>query len=200
MSWAAFWTLKPTWSCWTDEGRMLIRQAFEADAAGIAQVHVDSWRTTYAGLIPEQALARRSYANRQEYWEWALNSQRTPRAIFVAEGEAGKIAGFASGGPERAWELGFEAEVYAIYLLAAYQGRGLGSRLMGAVAGYLADYGLKSLMVWVLASNPAVQFYLRLGGVKVGEKRETFAGAALLEHAYGWERIESLIQAADSLT
>lgn len=175
---------------------MTIRQAFETDAAGIAQVHVDSWRTTYTGLIPEQALARRSYANRQEYWEWALTSQQPPRTIFVAESEAGEIAGFASGGPERAWELGFEAEVYAIYLLAAYQGRGTGSRLMGAVAGYLAEYGLKSLMVWVLASNPAVQFYLRLGGIKVGEKRETFAGAALIEHAYGWERIEDLIQAA----
>lgn len=175
---------------------MMIRKAVEADAAGIARVYVDSWRTTYTGLLPEQALARRSSADRQEYWAWALTSQEPPRAIFVAESEEREIVGFASGGPERAWDLDFEAEVYAIYLLEDYQGRGLGSRLMGALAGYLAEAGLSSLMVWVLASNPAVQFYLRLGGLKVGEREETIAGTVLHEHAYAWERIEELIQAA----
>ena len=175
---------------------MIVREASVADAAGIARVHVDSWRTTYTGLVPERVLARRSYADRQEYWEWALTSPEPPRAVFVAENEAGEIVGFASGGPERAENLDYEGELYALYLLDEYQGRGLGSRLIGEVARYLWDYGVASLLVWVLSSNPAAKFYERLGGIKVGEKEEILAGVALREYAYGWQEIETLIQAS----
>jgi len=33
-------------------GVVKIRKAVLADAKGIAKVHVDSWRTTYANLLP----------------------------------------------------------------------------------------------------------------------------------------------------
>jgi len=36
----------------------LIRAATPTDAAGIAAVHVQSWRDTYAGLLPDEFLAR----------------------------------------------------------------------------------------------------------------------------------------------
>ncbi|MBI1881100.1 MAG: hypothetical protein HYR94_23215 [Chloroflexi bacterium] len=36
---------------------MIMRLAQPADAGGIARVHVESWRTTYAGTIPADFLA-----------------------------------------------------------------------------------------------------------------------------------------------
>ena len=47
---------------------MLIREAFPSDTAAIAQVHVDSWRTTYAGIVPADYLANLSYAQREQFW------------------------------------------------------------------------------------------------------------------------------------
>jgi hypothetical protein len=41
--------------------RLFIRPATPADSSAIARVHIDCWRTTYAGLVPAEYLARLSY-------------------------------------------------------------------------------------------------------------------------------------------
>lgn len=41
---------------------MIIRKAKLDDATGIAKVHVDSWRTTYKGIIPEKGYSTTNVA------------------------------------------------------------------------------------------------------------------------------------------
>ena len=50
--------------------------------------------------------------------------------IYVAENEAGQIVGFADGGPERARDMTFKGELYAIYILNDYQRQGVGRHLI----------------------------------------------------------------------
>ncbi len=76
-----------------------IRTAQFEDAAGIARVHVDCWRTTYKGIFPDDLLARLSYEGREQSWQRALSDPA--QITFAAEDEAGKIVGFINGGPER---------------------------------------------------------------------------------------------------
>lgn len=40
---------------------MKIRKAVLTDAKGIAKVHVDSWRTTYKNIIPDEFLKKFTY-------------------------------------------------------------------------------------------------------------------------------------------
>jgi hypothetical protein len=47
---------------------MQIREATMADVAAIASVHVESWRTTYKGLLPDDYLANLTYAQREPRW------------------------------------------------------------------------------------------------------------------------------------
>ena len=47
---------------------MKIRPATAGDAAALARVHVDSWRTTYRGIVPDEALAHLSYERREQLW------------------------------------------------------------------------------------------------------------------------------------
>ena len=48
---------------------MNIREAKSEDAAAIAKVHVDSWQTTYQGLLPDNYIAQRSYQKRlKNHW------------------------------------------------------------------------------------------------------------------------------------
>jgi len=54
--------------------------------------------------------------------------------MYVAEAATGAIAGFAHSGPERSGHKLYAGELYAIYLLAAYQRQGLGRQLTRAVA------------------------------------------------------------------
>lgn len=46
---------------------MQIRKATINDAEGIAKVHVDSWRTTYKGIIPDEFLYNLSYKKELNY-------------------------------------------------------------------------------------------------------------------------------------
>lgn len=43
-----------------------IRKAVASDAKGIAKVHVYSWRTTYANIVPDEYLTNLSYENREQ--------------------------------------------------------------------------------------------------------------------------------------
>jgi GNAT superfamily N-acetyltransferase len=171
-----------------------IREAVVADAAGIARVHVDSWRSTYAGLLPAGFLAGLSYTGREEVWRRTLANPLAQTCVYVAESAGGQIAGFANGGAERTGQTGYDGELYAIYLLANFQRRGLGSRLVRAVAARLAAFGCASLLVWVLATNPARTFYERIGGRYVSEQEIEIGGERVREVAYGWPDLGGLLE------
>jgi len=172
----------------------MIREATAADASAIARVHVESWRTTYCGIVPGDVLANLSTEQRERSWAERLNQPDGLRFNYVAEDDAGAVVGFASGGPEREGDLVYTGELYAIYLLADQQGKGIGGRLARMVAERLAAMGHDTMLVWVLAKNPARHFYAALGGVPVREKPITIGGASLTEVAYGWTDIRSLRQ------
>jgi hypothetical protein len=42
---------------------VIIREARTEDIAGIAKVHVDTWQTTYAGIVPDEHLANMTYSS-----------------------------------------------------------------------------------------------------------------------------------------
>jgi GNAT superfamily N-acetyltransferase len=159
-----------------------IRLAEVRDAAAIAHVHVESWRTTYKGLVPEEYLASLNAAKRVPVWQDWLTRDIS---IFVAEVE-GKIVGFASGGPIREPLDAYDAELYTIYLLQEVQGRGIGKALLSAVAEALVGKDHTSMMVWVLEQNPAVRFYEKKGAEYLTSKQIEIGGISLTEVALGW--------------
>lgn len=152
---------------------MNIREAKLEDAGAIAFVHVDSWQTTYRDLLPNDYIEKRSYKKRKHNWENRLSHNtkaQTNYFIYVAENSVGEIVGFIDGGLVRG-DSTYQGEIYALYILEAYQRKGIGKSLIKAIAFRLSQSGLTSIMVWVLAGNPAVQFYQALDGQKVEQKQ-----------------------------
>ena len=172
---------------------MRIRAAMVEDAAGIARVHIDSWRTTYAGIVPDAYLAGLSYEAREARWEERLGDLPVDDCVYIAVDEAGQIAGFAGGGPQRTALPGYAGELYAIYLLRVAQGQGLGRQLTSRVAAHLLRQGMRSMAVWVLTANPSRGFYEALGGQLIGEQPIAIGGATLQEAAYGWSEVAPLL-------
>jgi L-amino acid N-acyltransferase YncA len=173
---------------------MPVRDATLDDAPAITRIHVDSWRTTYRGLMPDALLAGLSYEGRERQWRASITAAGEGRGCVVVadDGEAG-IVGFACGGPCQG-DCGYDGELYAIYLYEASQGRGLGKALFFAVAERLAAQGKRSLLLWVLENNALGRgFYEALGGVHAGEKSEEMAGATIHEVAYGWPDLAELL-------
>lgn len=172
---------------------MRIREADANDAAAIAKVHVDSWRTTYIGILPDGYLANMSYEGRERAWRNNFNKRGRREFVYVAEEEKGEIVGFASGGPERSGDSPYQGELYAVYFLKNFQRQGIGRQLSLAVARRLLQTGYDSMWVWVLAQNPSRGFYEALGGEVVSEKSIEVGGAKLAEVAYGWKDLRPLV-------
>ncbi len=175
---------------------MLIREAEIADAAAIAKVHVDSWRTTYTGIIPPDYLAALSYEQREQIWHGTLSAPLGLEFVYLAEDTARNVIGFASGGPERSGRKDYKGELFAVYLSDQYQRQGIGSHLVSCVARRLMQRGIQSMLVWVLADNPSRGFYEALGGNLSTQQAIIIGGATLTEVAYGWPDIARL---ADSM-
>jgi GNAT superfamily N-acetyltransferase len=170
-----------------------IRQAMPEDAEGIARVHVNSWRTTYPGIVSEAVLENLSVERNQEYWRKSISEPGDQCFVLVAVKEQVGVIGFASAGPERSGNYPYQGELYAIYMLKAYQGRGVGRRLVSAVAQGLLDLGLSSMLVWVLKDNLFRAFYETLGGEQIGEQDISIGNQTLREVAYGWPDIHPLV-------
>lgn len=172
-----------------------IRVATIEDAEGIAFVHVNAWKETYRGLMPDSILDGLSVQQRTLTWSNRLNDPHDPyHRILVAEAKD-KIVAFASYGKELASDPEHEGELFAIYVLKEFQGQGIGRSLVRRVAEGLQAMNITSMLVWVLADNPYQKFYERLGGVYLREKMFEIAGASLKEKAYGWKDISSLADA-----
>jgi L-amino acid N-acyltransferase YncA len=167
---------------------MKIRAATGQDVVAIAHVHVASWRTTYAGIVPASYLASLKEEEREASWrEWLTLDVD----VFVAELE-GEVVGFVSGGAIREPVEKFDAELFAIYLLREAQRHGIGTALLRRLAGALKARGFGSMVAWVLEDNASGGFYTRSGGRRVASKEMEVGGVMLPVVAYGWTDLEAI--------
>ena len=175
-----------------------IRPAEAADAHAIAQVRAQTWRTAYAGVIPDQTLADLTapeVVRREAQWraEHSMDGFLIAEAEPCAEAEAAaaeaaaaprapaaaEIIGFASFGPERGeddrpGEPGppdlERAELYALYVLPRHWSSGAGRALIDRALALAAQAGYADISLWVLEGNErGRQFYEQVGFAGTGE-------------------------------
>lgn len=170
---------------------MKIRKAMEQDVNGIANVHINSWKTTYKGILPDQYLSSMNLEAKKK--NWLRNLKMLHNATFVAENTNGEIIGFAAGGPEQTNDPLIQGEVYAIYFLQEYQRQGLGREMIKAVIHELMKMEHQNLIIWALKDNPSCGFYRALGGQVIAEKTVKMAGIELIEVGFGWEDIQDIL-------
>jgi ribosomal protein S18 acetylase RimI-like enzyme len=164
------------------------------DAAAIAHVQVESWKTTYPGIVPDSFLNSLDKEERARSWQEQMLVENN--FLFVAEDETG-IFGFAAGGEVRDRLDGYDAELYTLYLLEGRQKQGVGWALTLKLASVLRAGGFTSMLVWVLEENASVAFYRRLGAVSLARKIINIGGADLQDLALGWPSLDRLIAGGD---
>ena len=162
-----------------------IRAAVLEDAVAIAHVHVESWRTTYEGIVPDEYLAGLDETLRVKLWKEWLSSGAV---VLVAE-RKGEVVGFVHAGKIREAVETADAEIYSLYLLRDAQGRGIGRGLLEAVSALLLQQGFMSVALWVLERNRARGFYESCGGRLAASKVIEIGGSRLMEVAYWWPEL-----------
>lgn len=164
-----------------------VREAKLEDIKDIAKVHVDSWRTTYHGIVPAEYLNSLNYKEFEDKWK-----SRSLKGVFVAHDEKGSICGFASFGPIRSKQDGYDGELYAIYLLEERQRQGAGRALLVKGTEFLLQHGFSSMFVWVIEENPSITFYQAYSPERVAEDSIEIAGERLKEVGFGWPDLSAL--------
>jgi GNAT superfamily N-acetyltransferase len=170
-----------------------IRPATNADAAGIAQVRVDCWRTTYRGLIPDAYLDAMDVASSTQLWDRVLSAPPNTTSVYVAD-DGGETVGFAAGNELEEPRYALDAELSAAYVRRDRQRTGIGRRLVDAVARAQQANGAHGIIVWVVAGNKGARaFYERLGATLLVEQPFEWDGMPLVEAGYGFADIGALI-------
>lgn len=181
-----------------------VRRAQLKDAEEIIDVNLRTWRTTYAGIISDDYLSERE-AEKEERIARLRDTLRKAEEAgdkidrFVAV-DNGRIIGFVTYGSYRdeAPDLEHPGEIYAIYVLQEYQGRGIGRELINCAVRDLSDEGFASVVIWALKDNPNASFYKKIGGAASFVKNASFGSQALEEVGFLYDDIKELIEATNA--
>lgn len=149
----------------------IIRRATPADAEALSRLGAETFSETFAHLYDPEDL--------RDFLVYAYNLDRIsgdladPAKAMWAVEKDGQIVGYALAGP---CDLPHEevtpacGELKRIYMLKAYQGGGVGSRLLAETLGWLEKDGPRRLWIGVWSENYGAQkLYGRMGFDKVGE-------------------------------
>ena len=148
-------------------------------------MHVHSWRSTYAGLIPADFLAGLSVERRAEGWKQLLEREEPGSGLLVLETD--DVVGFCHYSRSRDDDREDRtAELTAIYLVDREWGKGGGTMLMDEATRAMVHDGYTRASLWVLEGNlRARQFYEARGWAPDGAfKVEDFGSFELREMRY----------------
>jgi len=151
---------------------MDVRPATVHDSRAIASVHVRSWRSAYAGLLPDAYLESLSVDRGESMWEEiVLDTDMDSRVLVLIDGD--QVVGFAHTCPSR--DEGAQrgvGELTSIYLAPEVWRRGGGRLLMEQGCEQLRDGGFRSVTLWVLETNDRARtFYEVLGWAPDGARK-----------------------------
>jgi GNAT superfamily N-acetyltransferase len=149
---------------------MQFREAQPGDAAAIAQLHANSWRQTYRGMMPDAFLDGDVVTNRLQVWHDRLAHDRPEQFVYLAE-DGANLVGFicAIGNEDPVWGSFIEN----MHVAQAYKRQGIGTDLMQAAAVWLkARHANLGVYLWAIEANEAARrFYEHLGGAQCGDER-----------------------------
>jgi GNAT superfamily N-acetyltransferase len=168
--------------------QLIIRKARPSDAEAVARIYVESWRDTYPLILPNKLLANMSIEGQTARWRNAI-AMAAREAVYVAEDDKGTVIGMTSLGRARDPGLGYDAEIYTLYVHPIVTGRGFGRALLSGAFAALAERGHNRCVIWAHARNPARFFYEAMGGKLIAERTTSMAGAPVPEVAFGWPKL-----------
>lgn len=138
----------------------VIRPPVIDDVEAVAQVHVETWREAYRGLMPDELLdSPDMMGKRRRMWSSLITPENHTDHISAIAEQDGAIVGIALSGPSAAEDRPGERQLFVLYAYAAVHGSGVGQQLLDAVVGPEERTSL-----WVADPNPRAQAFYRRNG------------------------------------
>lgn len=171
----------------TGTAEVSVRPARPEDAADIARIQGDTWRTAYRSVLPPAVLDAWDEDAAVEAWRAAVTSPLTPAHGVVVAVERQGVVGFAAFGPaeladgEQPDPDGPTTEILTLLVEPRWGRRGHGSRLLAAVTDLARGTGAGRLEAWLPEQDDvSAGFFESAGWAPQGWVRTLDTGAAPL--------------------
>ena len=141
-----------------------VRPATHKDAQAIAEIHVETWRVAYAGLVADDYLNGLSVEKKKAEWLDSIKFGE-PQVIVALDGNA--IVGFA--GYDRTRDPKTKpttGEIWALYVASDYWGEGAGLALWDGCREGLDEEGCLEVTLWCMLRNERALRFFELAGFK----------------------------------
>ena len=157
----------------------IIRKNELKDQEQMARIKVDGWKTAYDKLIASQYLNSLDYKKQTERYISSFEEYKD--LVFVAvKGE--EVLGYSCFSLTDRDNL-FDSELVSLYIKPTETRKGIGESLVKETAKELISKGKNNMIVWCLSDNiNALNFYKKLGGKKVKEKKAKIGSEKYLEY------------------
>lgn len=160
-----------------------IRYADIDDAKILGEIHSQSWKVAYKGIVPDEILNNITIKKRQKYFEKALTEGWEEDAIIFNDNKA--VGLICIGKCRDIDKEGSCGEIWGIYLLPEYWNMGIGSELINWGVSELKKRNYDKVTLWVLEDNlNARKFYEKIGFEHDGTIKEITIGKTLNEYRY----------------
>jgi GNAT superfamily N-acetyltransferase len=157
------------------------------DASAIAALHVESWRSAYRGLYPDEFLDGPLLEERVRFWNARMHAPAPERRHVLTAAAEGALVGFACVLLDAEPDWGPLLD--NLHVKPAFKGHGIGTRLLSASREWAANAAPGQPMhLWVMEGNTAARrFYDRQGGT-VAERTtvDVVPGTAQPVIRYSW--------------
>lgn len=164
---------------------MKIRRATQSDLQDIVAIHVESWKDTYAHVLPAEFMVGKIDRVLARHWHEA--DIRDEDLVLVAEEDA--LVGFAA-----IW-CRPSAFIDNLHVKPSRRSQKLGSALMKAAADELVAKGHKTAYLWVFESNKrAIRFYERLGGMQTERAPKDIFGHPVPSRKIEWDDLAPICE------
>ncbi|MHC6529028.1 GNAT family N-acetyltransferase [Vibrio proteolyticus] len=142
---------------------MELKVAEYRDYKRIAQLHAQSWRTFYNGILGDEYLMNEVLEERTAIWQTRLLNPPFNQHVLLLE-EGGLLCGFVCAFGNHDFEKG--TIIDALHVDESFRGRGLGTRLLTEITEWIEQYFSDGgVYLEVMENNhQAVEFYNHLGG------------------------------------
>jgi GNAT superfamily N-acetyltransferase len=163
-----------------------VRPAAVSDAAEIARIQLETWRTAYADVLPEPVRAGLSADAAASAWGAAITTPPTPHHHVLVAVEGSWRVGFSAFGPADDLEPE-DPEPHRTLAIAPllveprWGRRGHGSRLLAATVDVARADGMMRAVMWLPEADTASrEFLLSAGWAPDGLVRALDTGAGEL--------------------
>ncbi len=149
-------------------GEYGIRKMNYEDAEAVTDVLINTWQTSYRGIVSDDCL---DHMDRNTL----IERRRRQYKNYIVVVMEGRIVGFCWYMNNNSYSQDVpeaDSEVVALYVLPECQGKSLGRALITYAMDDLREQGRKKMVIWCLKENhPSRKFYKKMGGTIFGEHK-----------------------------